>query len=220
MSHCDATRTSARAHRSSRGARRSRSSSSCPSMRSRTISTAPRSTSYTRSPWSPWRKSACPGASSTRSGGRDSEAGAWCELDDVVREWQQSFVVRRDDDQATGRCEIAQQLDHTVHLHVVEVCGGLVGDDERWIECERPSDGDPLLLSARQLARTVSGALTEIDSSPALLAERARPRVARHPAPRSVTYTFSWAVRLGTRLKAWNTNPTWCRRYSVELRSA
>ena len=52
---------------------------------------------------------------------------------------------------------------------------------------------------------------TRSSSSPA----RRRDLEPRVPAARSGTSTFSSAVRLGTRLKDWNTMPTWLRRYAA-----
>ena len=120
--------------------------------------------------------------------------------------------MRRDDDDATRLREVAQEAEHAVDLDVVEVRGRLVGEHQRRVVCERPRDRDPLLLTARQVGRTV------VSSGP-----RARPaRAALRRAPWRLAcgtlpdcaaiWTFSRAVRLGIRLNAWKTMPTVLRR--------
>ena len=52
---------------------------------------------------------------------------------------------------------------HALDLDVVEVRGGLVGQDQRRIEAERTRDGDTLLLSARHVAGVVMETLAEAD---------------------------------------------------------
>ena len=78
----------------------------------------------------------------------------------------------RDDDDAAGGRELAQQPDHAVDLHVVERRGRLVGHDERRIERERAGDRHPLLLPARELARPVVHPILEPDHRQELLGTR------------------------------------------------
>ena len=47
----------------------------------------------------------------------------------------------------------------------VEVAGGLVGEDDRRAAGERPGHGDPLLLPARQLGRSVVEPLAQVDGA-------------------------------------------------------
>ena len=69
--------------------------------------------------------------------------------------------MRGDDDDATAVGDVAQELEHSLHLHVVEVRRRLVGEHKRRIVRERPGDGDPLLLAAGQVARPVVPAVFE-----------------------------------------------------------
>ena len=68
-----------------------------------------------------------------------------------------------DDNQATGGRQLADQPEHLLHLHEVEVSGGLVGDDQRRVVDERPCDRRALLLAARHAGWEVAGALGEPD---------------------------------------------------------
>ena len=81
---------------------------------------------------------------------------------------------------------------------LVEVAGGLVGQDQRRLVGERAGDGDALLLAARELGRAMVEPLGE--------AERpsncsARSRAASGSAPRTSCgrITFSSAVNSGSR---------------------
>ena len=57
--------------------------------------------------------------------------------------------------------------------------------------------------------------MAEVDHLEQLSGARSSPPAARCRRLASGTAMFSSAVKLGTRLKAWNTMPTVCRRYSV-----
>ena len=105
------------------------------------------------------------------------------------------------------RGEFADQSQHLLDLDEVEVRGGLVGQEQRRIQGERPGDRDALLLPPlRSPGRCCirSGRPTSSSSSSAR-GEHSRPFM---PAASSGTMTFSIAVRLASRLKAWNTMPT------------
>ena len=67
------------------------------------------------------------------------------------------------DDDPTGTGEPAHDAQHGLDLDVVEVRGGLVGEDQRGVEAERTGDGDALLLPARQVAGMVVRALRQAD---------------------------------------------------------
>ena len=72
----------------------------------------------------------------------------------------------------------------------VEVAGRLVGEDDRGIADDRARDGDPLLLTARELGREVPRAVGEPDASaaprgPARVAPWRRPARRRAAARRS-----------------------------------
>src|SRR5207247_2272918 len=74
---------------------------------------------------------------------------------DAIGEWNQTLVMRRDDNDSAAVCDLPEQAQHALDLNVVEVRRGLVGEKERRIERERTSDRHPLLLPAREIARTV-----------------------------------------------------------------
>ena len=57
--------------------------------------------------------------------------------------------------------ETKELLEHDVRGRLVEVAGGLVGEDERVLVGERACHGDTLLLAAGQLGRAVGEALAE-----------------------------------------------------------
>ena len=68
-----------------------------------------------------------------------------------------------------------------------------------------PGDGDPLLLTAGELARAVVEAVAEADGAD----DRVEPgRSGLRPARSIGRVMFSNAVSVGTRLKAWKTKPT------------
>ena len=62
-----------------------------------------------------------------------------------------------------GLGEVAEDAQHALDLHVVEVGGRLVGQEQGRVVGQRPGDGDPLLLAARQVAGPVAQALAEAD---------------------------------------------------------
>jgi hypothetical protein len=57
-----------------------------------------------------------------------------------------------------------QQLEHPLDLDVVQVGGGLVGQDQRRVVGQGPGDGHPLLLAAGQVAGTVAEPVAQPDA--------------------------------------------------------
>ena len=89
--------------------------------------------------------------------------------------------------------------------------GRLVGQHQGWVLDQRPGDGHPLLLAAGHLVGSVVAPLAQ----PHLVQEGVGPLpggTALVPAKRRGTITLARALRLGIRLKAWNTTPTVWRR--------
>ena len=83
-------------------------------------------------------------------------------------------VVGGDDDEAlTGR-EFADQPQHLLDLNEVQVCGGLVGQDQRRVESDRAGDGDALLLSAAEVAGAVPHPVLQTDPLQQFLGALAR----------------------------------------------
>ena len=111
------------------------------------------------------------------------------------------------------------QADHHVedlvdHLRV-EGRGRLVEEDDLGVHGQRPGDGDPLLLPARELRGVLVG--LGLDADP----RRAAPGRARGPAAaeslRTLTgprVTFSSTVLCAKRLKDWKTIPTSARSWA------
>ncbi len=118
---------------------------------------------YTRSPASPWRNSVSPGPSVRGSGGSGLCRRARRELDDAVGERQQALVVRRDDDDAAGLGEVAEEAQHALDLDVVEVRGRFVGDDQWRVERDGAGDRHALLLASRQVTGPVVHPVAEVD---------------------------------------------------------
>ena len=103
--------------------------------------------------------------------------------------------------------EFAQQ-GHDLRAGVaVEVAGRLVGEDERRLGDERPSDRDSLLLAAARAPRFVVDPVAEAQA----LERGLRPSSAlghdRPPWYSSGVATLSSAVVRGSRLYDWKTNP-------------
>ena len=69
----------------------------------------------------------------------------------MSRSWVISTIVR------PSSLSSLEQLQHVGGRGRVEVAGRLVGEDHRGLGDQRARDGDPLLLTARQLARPVVG---------------------------------------------------------------
>ena len=86
---------------------------------------------------------------------------------------------------------------------LVEIAGGLVGEDQSGPVGERAGDGDALLLAAGELARAVGQALGEAER--AEQAFGALVGLARGSAPRTSCgrTTFSSALKSGSRWWNW-----------------
>ena len=71
----------------------------------------------------------------------------------VDRLAHQIEVVGRHDDHGAAGVDVAQQLEDAASGALVEVAGGLVGQEDGGVVDQRAGDRHPLLLAARQLAR-------------------------------------------------------------------
>ena len=152
-----------------------------PSSRVRNNSIWPDSTTYTRSPRSPCLNASLLVVELDRLRVAGPSVGAGREVDDLVGQRDEALVVRGDDDEVTVVGELANELQHTVDLDVVEVRGRFVGEQHGRIVRERTRDRDALLLTARHVGGAVVHAVFEID----LLQQRDRavraPRGASRP---------------------------------------
>ena len=98
----------------------------------------------------------------------------------------------------------------------VEVAGGLVGEDDVRLARECARHGDALLLTTRELRRTVTEAVDEADG----VDDVVDPCVSGlRPASRIGSVMFSTAVSVGIRLNAWKMKPTRSRRSCVSFLS-
>ena len=86
-----------------------------------------------------------------------------CEVHDAVGERDEAVVVGGDDDESAAVGQATEQADDAVDLQVVEVGGGLVGEQDGWVVGQRPGDRHPLLLAAGQVARLVLDAVGQPD---------------------------------------------------------
>ena len=77
---------------------------------------------------------------------------------------------------------------------------------------QSPGEGDALLLAAGQPAGTLPRMGGQRHLVQQLAGRLRRAEADRTPVRTSGAITFSTAVRLGTRLNAWKTTPTECRR--------
>ena len=114
----------------------------------------------------------------------------------------------------TGAPQRVEDLDAG---RVVEVAGGLVGEQERRAGDHRPGDGDALLLPHRELVGLVALLPGEVDPGDGV-ADRARPALlgaASCPAIVNGSATFSTTSSSGTRLNDWKTKPVRSRRSRV-----
>ena len=75
-----------------------------------------------------------------------------------------------DDDQrlAAFAPELLEQADDVVTRALVEVAGGLVGEDHLGLAHQRPGDGHTLLFAAAELRRDVAGPIGEADAGEGL----------------------------------------------------
>jgi hypothetical protein len=102
-----------------------------------------------------------------------------CHLHDIVSQRHHPAVVRRHDDDTIASSEPSQQPEDLFDLDEVQMCGGLVGEDQRGIERKRTGDRDPLLLAARQTTGAMMHAVTETDQGKQFL--RTRPGFLSRP---------------------------------------
>ena len=110
-----------------------------------------------------------------------------------------ALIVGGDERRAAFAADQAQELgEDDVGGRLVEIAGGLVGEDQGGPVGERAGDGDALLLAARQFARPVGQAVGE--------AERTEQGFGAFPGPAVVAprtswgrITFSAALKSGSR---------------------
>ena len=70
----------------------------------------------------------------------------------VVRAANEREVVRRHDHRRAGGVDVADELEDAARGALVQVAGGLVGDERDGVVHQRPRDRDALLLTAGKLA--------------------------------------------------------------------
>ena len=131
-------------------------------------------------------------------------------LDDLISERQHPVVVGRHEHHPSPIGEAADEPQNALDLDVVQVSGRFVGENQLRIQGEGTSDRDPLLLATAELVRRC----VSRSPSPTFRAAR-RPVACRTAGHASRTHRHDdvlHAFRLGTRLKAWKTTPTPCRR--------
>ena len=118
---------------------------------------------YTSSPRSPCSKITSPAA--TLHEARSAGVGAVLrhEVDDPVGDGHEAVVVGRDDDDAAVGAQVAQERDDPLGLDVVEVGGGLVGQQDRRVGRQPAGDRDALLLAAGELVGPLARALGQAD---------------------------------------------------------
>src|SRR4029079_8448898 len=90
-----------------------------------------------------------------RFGGVEDDA-AVIQLDrSIVGPANEIQIVRRHYHRGSRRIDVAQKLEHTASSALVEVPGGLVGDENEWVVDQCARDCNALLLAARKLAREI-----------------------------------------------------------------
>ena len=100
-----------------------------------------------------------------------------------------------------------QQVDHGGGRALVEVAGGLVGQQQARLVDHRPGDGDPLALATRQLRRLVPGPVGQAHRGQQLAGPLAA-LAGRGASEEAASSTFSRALSVSSSPKCWNTNPT------------
>src|SRR6185295_12433011 len=69
--------------------------------------------------------------------------------DGALAALRHAHVVRDDDDRASeARVDVTNQRQDLLTGAGIEVAGGFVGEKDRWIDGERPGDGDTLAFAA------------------------------------------------------------------------
>ena len=135
----------------------------------------------------------------------------------AVRERGQIGVVGHEHQRASA-VRFTTSADRSLPAgRAIEVAGGLVGQEDRPVVGQRPRDGDPLLLAARELRRVVVAAALEADFANEGPCPRGGVRCAGG-IPIG-TRTFSSAVRVGIRWKNWKTMPTFSPRRRAKASS-
>ena len=86
------------------------------------------------------------------------------EVDATVGELSDGIVVSDHQDGVAFAMKLAEQADDGFLIGLVEIAGGLVGEDELGMIDERASDGDALLFAAGELRREMVDAIGETDT--------------------------------------------------------
>ena len=95
-------------------------------------------------------------------------------VDDAAREVGMRRGVSDHDDGRTLLVELAEHAHDFLAVRRVEVAGRFVGEDQLGLSHQGAGNGDPLLLTAGQLSRTVLGAMSNAN----LVEHRIDPRLA------------------------------------------
>src|SRR5580692_13151018 len=85
------------------------------------------------------------------------------QLDYPIGQLADPIVMRRDDDDPAWARQLAQQPQDSLNLDVVEVRRWFIGQNQLRFVHQRTGDRHSLLLTSRELRRTVVHPLTEPD---------------------------------------------------------
>ena len=82
----------------------------------------------------------------------------------IVSDCRNIGIVRDQDQRhASIASHLQQQVEHMTPIRAVQIAGRLIGEDQRRIVGQRPSDRNALLLASRQLRRIVMPAIVQAD---------------------------------------------------------
>ena len=144
-------------------------------------------------------------------------AGARCAR--AVRATSSEWVASSMRD-AEVAVQLGEQRQHGGAVGRVEVAGRLIGDDQRRPMDERAGDGGALRLAARHLLGIVGEPVADADAVGQARGRAPPPRATAIPASRQGSAMLSPRVRVGSRLKNWNTKPMRSRRSRVSASSS
>ena len=114
------------------------------------------------------------------------------------------LIVGGDEGGAAFAADQAQEFgEDDVGGGLVEIAGGLVGEDQSGPVGERAGDGDALLLAAGELARPVGQAFGEAERAEQGFGALAWPRPRVAPRTSWGMITFSAALKSGSRWWNW-----------------
>ena len=124
-----------------------------------------------------------------------------------------SGVVRDEHDRlAQPIGGVPEQVEDLGSGRVVEVAGGLIGQEDRRLRRQRARQRDALLLAGRKAGRAGDRPCRSGRPWPAARRSASRCRAAVSPAIRKGRATFSATLSSGMRLKNWKTKPVLSRR--------